>query len=151
MGYIIKSRAISEMVAILIVVTILVGVAVAVALMTGAFVQRVRPSGASLVITGATARKVSNNRAVVTLSLQNTGSEAINKITITVYDEAGTTMTPTLGSTPTSIQPNQIVTVGFSVSGSVIKDYSTIYIVVNYTTVTNNAGSTSQSVIVMPS
>lgn len=146
-----KKRAISELVAILIVVTILVGVAIAVALMTGSFVQRIKPSGGGLVITGATAKKVSNNRAVITLSLQNTGSETIRITSISVYDSSGSALAVSTGAMPTQLMPNQVATVGITVSASSqIPDYSSISLLVSYVTVTNTVGSVSQAIIVEP-
>jgi len=142
-------RAISELVALLIVVTILVGTAIAVALMTGTFVQRVRPSGGGLVITGATAQKAGGGRIAITLSLQNVGSEAIRITGISVY-YGGNPLAPNPSPTLPTIQPNQIATIGFSVSGNV-PDYDSIYVVVNYQTVsTNSAGSVSTSIVVVP-
>jgi len=154
MGITMKHRAISEMVAILIVITIMVGIAIAVALMSGAFVQRIRPSGGGLVITGASARKVSDNRVVVTISLQNVGSEAIDIKSVLVYNEGGSQMTiqpaSITASLPTGIQPNQVVTLGFSVMGTVT-DYSKIYVIISYSTVTGVTGYVSQSIVVLPS
>jgi len=147
-----KKRAISEMVAILIIVTILVGVAIAVALMTGSFVQKIKPSGGGLVITGATAKKVSSNRAVITLSLQNTGSETIRVTFIQVFNSAGSPLATSIGAMPSQLLPNQVATVGITISSSsTINDYESISIVVAYQTVTGTSGSISQAVVVEPS
>jgi len=150
-----KRKAISEMIAILVVITILVGVAIAVAMLTGSFVQKVRPTGGGLVITGAVAKKLSPSRVAITLSLQNTGSETINIASITVYDQNGNRLTTTIMTQPgqslPSILPNQVVAIGLTVSSSsTIGDYSQLNIVIQYSTVTGTTGSVSGTVVVEP-
>lgn len=88
-----RIRSISNLLAMLIVLTIVVGIAVAVALVTSTYAQRLKPKGSALSILSVKAYPVTQNRKYILVDMvaSVTGAENVRIQSIGIYWEYGGT------------------------------------------------------------
>lgn len=144
-------KAVSDLLAVLVALAIVIGVGVAVALLSGALVQRMQPSGASLTLQSVRAQKLSTSGPVlIDIVATVTGTQSVRISSVSMY-----TGSTSMSCTVQAPSPGSYFSPGSTIQISVQcntnpSDYSPIRVVVSFCDVANKCFQVSGSGVVEP-